>query len=208
MMDRVIRNPSGYHSQGGNAAGKAAYFAEFIKTHGGGGSWSTEDGMLHLVANRGDNETIEIWWEETGKFIEAIYTLASETVGCHNVSAAAAIAAKAPSTERLRNAARTKRKEMGVIDKAQDASELIASAQGTLPFDHESTDKELKAVLFNRSITWVNRLSGALYSAVVGGKMFRVVNGDVPRQISFCDSYGYHAVYLDSIVSVEVSHRG
>jgi hypothetical protein len=38
--------------------------------------------------------------------------------------------------------------------------------------------------------------------------MFRVVNGDVPRQISFCDSYGYHAVYLDSIVSVEVSHRG
>lgn len=199
MMERVIRNPSGYRSKGSTAVDKAAHFGEYAKAHGWKGGWAITDGMLHLQASRGDNETMGIWWnEETGKFIEAVYTLAGDSIKCQNVSAAAAIAAKPPSTERLKTAVRKR-----TTDKVEAAAETIAALQGTLPFDHESSDEEVHAVLFNRGIVWVNRISGALTSATAGGTQFRVIsNGKAPRQITFCDDLGYHAVYVDSIVSV------
>jgi len=182
MMERVIRNPSGYRSHGSTAMDKAAHFGDYAKAYGWKGGWTTTDGMLNLQASRGDNETMSISWnEETGKFIEAVYTLAGDSIKCQNVSAAANIAAKPPSAERLKTAVRKR-----TPDKVEAAAETIAAVQGTLPFDHESSDEEVKAVLNNKSIVWVNRISGALSSALVGGKMFRVVNYGAPRQISLC----------------------
>lgn len=201
MMDK-------FRTRGGDAAGKAVNFAEYAKTYGWSGKWDTSDGMLRLAAHRGDNEFIDIEWDsETGKFIGASYTLAGETIDCHNVSAAAAIAAKAPDADRLRTAARKHRKQLGTPDTVQDVADLIASISGTLPFDHESTDEEIKAKLNGKRVAWVNRMSGMMYSAVVGGKMFKVVGNNEHRYIDFADSFGYHAVYLNSIVSVEVTHH-
>lgn len=206
-MARVVRNPSGYVSKGRTAAEKADNFGKYAKANGWQGKWSSkeEPHVVHLFCRRGESETIDIWWHANGSLILdrlPVYTLAGERIKLRNVSAAAKIVAGQPDTSRLRKAVRKQRKQLGVVETPEEAAELLASVQGSLPFDHESTDAEIKAVLNNKSIMWINRISGQLNTATVGGKQFKIVNSDCPRQIHFCDSFGYHAVYLDSIVSV------
>ena len=82
---------------------------------------------------------------------------------------------------------------------------LVSDIQGTLPFDHESDDVELKTVLMGRTITWLTS-TGVLFTAKVGaGKkrnMFKVVRSNGKSYIDFVDEFGFHSVYLDRIVSV------
>lgn len=162
--------------------------------------------MVHLFCRRGESETIDIWWDWNGSLILdrlPVYSLAGERIKLRNVSAAAKIVAGQPDTSRLHKAVRKQRRSLGVVETPEEAAEILASVQGSLPFDHESTDDEIEFALFKKDITWINRISGQLHSAHVGGaNLFRVSNGDCPRQITFVDDYGFHSVYLDSIVSV------
>lgn len=207
-MTRTVKNPSGYVSHGRTAAEKATNFGVYAKQHGWKGKWSGEEEphVVHLFCRRGENETIDIWWHENGSLMLdrlPVYSLAGERIKLRNVSAAAKVVTEQPDTSRLRKAVRKQRRSLGVVDTPEEASELLASVQGSLPFDHESTDAEIETVLFKKDITWINRISGQLHSAHVGGvKQFAVKNGDCPRQIQFIDDYGFHSVYLDSIVSV------
>jgi hypothetical protein len=207
-MTRVVKNPSGYTSKGRTAAEKADNFGQYAKQHGWSGKWTgtEEPHTVHLFCRRGESETIDIWWHSNGSLMLdrlPVYSLAGERIKLRNVSAAAKIVAGQPDTSRLRKAVRKQRRQLGVVETPEEAAELLASVQGSLPFDHESTDAEIKAVLLGKGITWINRISGQLNSAVVGGaKHFAVKNGDCPRQIQFIDDYGFHSVYLDSIVSV------
>lgn len=181
---------------------KAVNFGQYAKSYGWGGKWSAEDDSqsVHLFASRGENESIDIYWHERGVFISATYSLAGEKIRLHNVAAAAQVARNKPDEKRLNKAIRRRRKSKSV-DVTQISDDVIAGLQTSLPFDKESTDDEVKAVLFNKSITWVNRQTGQVNSAIVGGKSFKVVrNGR--DYIDFVDGFGFHAVYLDSIVSV------
>lgn len=228
-MARVIKNPSGYHSKGRTAREKASHFGAYAKEHGWTGKWSEDEdtGLLHLFARRGESETIDIWWIiENGAAhpdMLPIYTLAGEKIKCRNVSAIAVIAAKSADENRLKKAVRKQKRQWGIQESGEKVTkEQIELLQTTLPFDHESTDQEVLDALYGRTITWVNRISGETDSATVGGntKHCKVIrNGH--DQISFvnpipqrvlaqfgkaqmdCDTYGFRAVYLDSIVSVD-----
>lgn len=201
-MAKNVRNPSGYHSSGRTLEDKANNFGKFVKQFGWAGKWTKdqETGHVSLFCRRGENETIEIVWHYGGGGT-VHYTLAGERIKCHNVSAAAAIAQKEPDATRLRKAIRKRRRQLGVVD-PEAVTEMLDDAQCSLPFDHESTDAEIKVALFNRSITWINRQSGQVSSAIVKGKLFKVVRRTGRAYIDFVDDYGFHAVYLDSIVSV------
>lgn len=201
-MAKNVKNPSGYHSSGRTLEDKANNFGKFVKQFGWAGKWTKdqESGNVSLFCRRGENETIEIVWHYGGGGT-VHYTLAGERIKCHNVSAAAAIAQKEPDATRLRKAIRKRRRQLGVVD-PEAVTEMLDDAQCSLPFDHESTDAEIKVALFNRSITWINRQSGQVSSAIVKGKLFKVVRRTGRAYIDFVDDYGFHAVYLDSIVSV------
>lgn len=225
-MTRVIKNPSGYHSRGRSAREKAAHFGSYAKEHGWTGKWSEDDdtGLLHLFARRGENETIDIWWIMNNGAAHPdmlpIYTLAGEKIKCRNVSAVAAIAAKSPDENRLKKAVRKQKRQMGAGEPV--SQEHIEALQGSLPFDHESTDDELKDVLVGATVVWINRWSGETDTAQISTdpKHFKVArNGHdyisfvnpIPQRVLAqfgkaqmdCDTYGFRSVYLDSIVSVE-----
>lgn len=82
------------------------------------------------------------------------------------------------------------------------------SLRGSVPFDSESSDEEIEAVLHKRAITWVNTISGQVDSARIDvDKQFKIVrkNGNEKIKadfITFCSAEGYRAVYLKSIVAV------
>ncbi len=190
MARKNVVNPSGYHSSGRTLAEKATNFGAYVKPYGWAGSWKTaENGNVLLTANRGENEFIEIEWFKGGGGT-VWYTLAGERIKCHNVSGAALIAQNEPDPNRLKRAVRS-RKRSGNTD-------LIKSE-----YDFDGlTDREIKDALYKKRITWVNSMSGEPYTAMMTGRRhFKVVrNGH--DYVEFTDDYGFHAVYLDRIVSV------
>ena len=205
MARKNVVNPSGYHSSGRTLPEKANNFGAYVKQFGWAGSWKIdpETGNVILTANRGENEIIQIEWYKGGGG-EVWYTLAGERIKCHNVSGAALIARNEPDLTRLKRAVSKKRKSMGKLSQDESAM-LVSDIQGTLPFDHESDDVELKTVLMGRTITWLTS-TGVLFTAKVGaGKkrnMFKVVRSNGKSYIDFVDEFGFHSVYLDRIVSV------
>ncbi|QHB37469.1 hypothetical protein SEA_LEOPARD_63 [Mycobacterium phage Leopard] len=215
-MARVVKNPSGYRSKGRNGVEKAQQFGLYAKSHGWSGKYHLEDGIVYLFARRGESETIEIWWSEAGKALPEqlpIYTLAGEKIKLRNVSAAAVRVANEPDMSRLRKATRKARRQLeNAAPVPEEIDDYIASMTGTLPFDHESTDAEIKAALKGRTITWVNRRTGQLDSAIVSDnpKQFKVVRKNKPyvdfvypvQRTNVIETYGFRSVYLDSIVSV------
>ena len=189
-------------TRGHTGQDKAVNFGLYLKSYGWSGSWTTDDkaGTVQLGAKRGNNEAIEIQWKMSGTFLKGTYVLAGEKFRMHNVAAAAAVASEAPNEDRLKKSVRRQRKKIDHTN-PDVVGDMVAVAQCSLPFDGESSDAEIKAVLFNKSITWVNRQTGQINTAIVGGKNFKVVrNGR--DYIDFVDGFGFHAVYLDSIVSV------
>lgn len=194
--------------RGRDGAKKAITFGSYAHQFGWSGKWTSEDGVTHLFCRRGENETLDVWWMENGCVMpghEPIYHLAGERIKLRNVSAAAKIVTATPDPDRLKKASRKRRKQTGIDGYHPDnADELIMGLQGSLPFDSESDDEEIEAVLHGRTITWVNRMSGETDSAFVNAdKQFQVKrNGH--DYITFCDAArsGFRSVYLDSIISV------
>jgi hypothetical protein len=207
-MAKNVKNPSGYHSAGKTLQEKAANFGSFVKQHGWTGSFKTaENGDVNLLAQRGDSESIEICWLKGGGG-SVRYTLAGTTVKCHNVSAAAKIAQEPPDINKVQKAVR---KRHVAPENGEITPDILDGLQGSLPFDRESTDQEIKLALKDRNIAWINRLSGTVYQAVVGvSKQFKVIRAEDPvrDQISFVEVTPrgilpqFRAVYLNSIVSV------
>ena len=70
------------------------------------------------------------------------------------------------------------------------------------PFDHDSSDDEVRAVLHKRTVTWINRTSGHCDHATVATIYQIVRRGGVDDYITFIDRCGYHSVYLNQIVGV------
>lgn len=152
---------------------------------------------MYLFARR-DDEIIEIWWSEGGKALPdrlPIYTLGTEKIKLRNVSAAAVRVAGEPDLARLSRKSRQRRKKLG------EHTEPVV-VKGSYDFS-EHTDDDVEKTLLGTTITWVNSLSGELLTAdVAGRKSIKVTSENCKRQIHFTDSRGFHAVYLDSIVSV------
>jgi hypothetical protein len=210
-MAKNVKNPSGYHSSGKTIKDKANNFGAFVKQFGWSGSWSVDDktGNVILFATRGDSdESIEIIWYKTPQSGEpngeVWYTLAGQNRRCHNVAEAAKIAQEPPNPAKMLGV-RSKRQSNGEM-----TTEEMEALQGSLPFDHESSDEEIKLVLFQKEITWVNRLSGRMRTEIVGGRRhFKVVRRDDKHDyIDFVsvpprgELPVFYAVHLDSIVSV------
>lgn len=191
-------------SRGKTGPDKAVNFGLYLKQCGWNGDWSIDEttGITHLVAYRGDNEKIEAWWGATGAQLEncqPTYTLAGRTIKTKNVSGAAAIACEEPDKNRMKTAVR-ERKRATVEGEAPAATRTDKYVQ--------MADDALEKMMFGRPIAWVNGISGELQTAEVGGKKtFRIIrkiesDTNARDQIHFVDSYGFHAVYLDAIVSV------
>jgi hypothetical protein len=200
-MSRTVKNPSGYVSRGRSATDKASNFGKYAREHGWTGSFKEEDGMVHLFARRGEGETIDIWWYPNGSLVLdklPIYTLAGERIKLRNVSAAAKVAAEEPDTSRLRKAVRKQRGRGDVI-----------AVKGSYDFTG-MPDDEIEASLLGRRIVWINSISGQPDTAMVEGRKTLRVTRDsgedmksVKAQVHFTDTSGFHAVYLDAIVSVK-----
>lgn len=218
-----------FKSKGRTAKDKAVNFGLWCKSHGWEGSWEEDDDthIVHLSARR-ENETVDVWWQANGACIQSmlpVYSLAGEKIKLRNVSAAAVRVAGKPEEARVRKAVRSQRRQLDAASPTHLAPDeiegFITSLQGTLPFDHESSDDEIMDMLYGRTITWINRQSGQQDSATVGGntKHFKVIrNGHdyinfvypIPARVlaNFgktnmeVDTFGFRSVYLDSIVSV------
>lgn len=193
-----------YQARGRTGPEKAVNFGTYAKQFGWGGKWLFDEGTgeTHLHAFRGDNECIDIWWQANGAVIQTalpIHTLAGEKIKCRNVSAAAAIAAKEPDVTRLQKAHRKQRRAVGGK----------VEVKATYDFE-DMTDDEIEQALLGRTIGWVNTLSGEVDQAeVLGRKTIKVTRSglgdeesEVKPQVHFTDGSGFHAVYLESIVSV------
>lgn len=214
MPRGVVKNPSGYRSSGRNAAEKAQQFALHAKAHGWSGKWTLdeESRILHLFARRGESETIEIWWHESGKACPdmlPVYTLAGERIKLRNVSAAAVRVAGEPDVQRLKKATKRARRKLTALTGEKPAEEVVP-IKGQYDFSG-MTDEDIFDALAGRTIAWVNSISGQMDAAVVSlsKKQFRVVrNGHdyvnftqrASRDGRFGD--GFRSVYLDNIVSV------
>jgi hypothetical protein len=214
-MSKNVVNPSGYHSSGRTLQEKATNFGLYVKQFGWKGNFTTDaDGNVDLVATRGENEQITITWYAGGGGL-VTYILAGDSIKCNNVSAAAKIAKEKPDPSRFRRAVR-KRK----VDEDY-TPEMLEDLQGTLPFDHDSTDDEIRAALLGKTITWINRFSGQVETADVSPKPnhFSVCrNGNdyinfvypIPARVMSrwgkehmeSDTYGFRSVYINRIVSV------
>lgn len=202
-MGRIVKNPSGYRSKGRNGVEKAQQFGLHCKEHDWSGKYTLDEatGIVYLFARRGEQETIEIWWSEAGKALPdklPVYTLVGERIKLRNVSAAAVRVASEPDVDRLRKATR----------KARRAAGEPVAVEGSYDFT-DMTDDEIEHSLLGRTITWINSLSGQMDSAqVLGRKTLRVTRDGgeeskpVKAQVHFTDHSGFHAVYLDNIVSV------
>jgi hypothetical protein len=198
-VGKSVKNPSGYRSKGRTGMDKARQFAEHCREHEWEVKYSLDEerGVVYLFARRGDIETIEIWWSKEGKALPRpdlpVYTLGGERIKLLNVSAAAVRVASEPDVKRLQRAHRKTRKALG----------QPVAVTGSYDFS-EHTDDEVEHELLGRHITWVNSLSGEFDSAQVAGrKTLKVTSENCKRQIHFTDESGFHAVYLDAIVSVK-----
>lgn len=198
MSDRMVKNPSGYTSKGRTPQDKAANFGQYLKPLGWLGKWSTDEetGVVHLFARRGEAETLDIWWQANGACIQEqlpIYTLAGERIKLRNVSAAAKIAAAEPDTSRLRKAVRKKNRSI------ENGNPVVVPLTDRF---EGMTDDEIEKALLGKTIAWVNSISGELDSAEVLGRKTIKVYRNGRDQIHFTDYSGFHAVYLNAIVSV------
>lgn len=214
-MARNVKDPSGYHSSGRTLQEKAANFGTFVKEYGWTGKYTTDsDGNVDLTMTRGDNEAIAICWYAGGGGL-VNYTLAGNVLKCNNVSAAAKIAKDKPDPTRFRTAVRKR------TATSEYTPDMLDGLQGSLPFDHESDDDEIREVLLGKTITWISTFAGSVQTAEVSPKPkhFRVVrNGHdyinfvypVPARVMArfgkehmeADTYGFRSVYLDRIVGV------
>jgi len=216
---------SGYTSVGKSGMDKANRFLEHVKGYGWEGKVSQhEDGVTHVFARRGDQETIDIWWHGANASIvkghTPLYVLAGETIRLNNVSAAVSIAQQDADYSRLAKAVkRSTRKH---------ATKMVATTIGTTPISPLSDDEDgsgpttlaasisaargdlgailagpdaaVRKALAKKTIQWVNSQSGLMHTAYVN-KINKVVrNGK--DYVEFTDSEGFHAVYLDNIVGV------
>jgi hypothetical protein len=217
---RIIKNPSGYHSKGRTNKEKAVNFGLFIKEYGWSGKWEEDEETkdVILIAARGQGEQIDIRWYSNIPLQDVFYTYAGDSIKCRNVSGVALIAQEPPSQERMRSAARKGRSQLGsrisvavpseAGNSGSSADELIAVMATTLPFDRESTPEEIKSVLKKRrnpTITWINRLSGGVSQdiAKTWSRYLKVeANKDGKVIIHFVGEFGFHSVYLDSVIGV------
>ena len=195
--------------RGTDSAAKAEFFGAFIREHGWKGKYDYDEdtGETHLWAKRGENERLDVYWQRNGSMGEGrdpIYTLAGDQVKLRNLSAMAKIAAAKPDGERLQRAIRKKRKASDVPDGGY-TPEMMSDLQVALPFDDESSDEEIVAILDHAAITWINRMSGDTESGIAGSNHLEVVRREDGRHyVNFCDLLGgfFRSVYLSSIVSV------
>lgn len=198
-MPRIIKNPSGYQSKGRNGNEKAQRFGLYCKEHDWQGEYGPDDnlaGVVHLFARRGENETIDIWWSDSGKALPdmlPIYTMAGERIKLRNVSAAAVRVANEPEPARLGKAVRKRRRALGGTP---------TSVEGSYDFK-DMADDEIELALLGKAVIWINSISGEVESANVEGRKTIKVYRNGRDQIHFTDSLGFHAVYLDAIVSVQ-----
>jgi hypothetical protein len=212
-------NPSGYHSFGKNHKEKVWNFAAFIKDFGWTGNWweDEETEMVHLKATRGDVERIDVEYPVNQGWPDVFYTLAGGTIKCRNISQAAKLAQEKPDVDKMRAASRRLRNGKATASPPQAAqgpaiatvgADLIPELTGSLPFDKESTADEVKQALVkhkNPVITWVNKVSGQVDSAMIKtkSKQFKVTESkDGKVIINFSTDRGFRAVYANSIIGV------
>jgi hypothetical protein len=232
MTPRNVKNPSGYVSKGKNPKEKVVNFVNFIKEFGWTGSWKEdpETKDITLIANR-EAERIEIYWNTPIAWPEVFYSYASHKVKCRNVSAAAKYAQGEPDPERMRRVG--KRVLTGSLGASMqppsgpvagpDGAEVGSSDPGApdaatgdlealrsyVPFDKTSTAEEVKEELKHYrtpTITWVNRLTGVVNSAIVkaNSRNFKVTTNKKGEVIiNFTDTFGFHAVYAHSVIGVQ-----
>ena len=216
MSKGTVKNPSGYHSFGATHKDKVNNFAKFINDFEWTGKWYVDDDseILHLNATRGDNERIDIEWPETQWWPDVWYTFAGNTIKCRNISQAAKLAQELPDAERMRRASHRARRSISlplasgpaIAIVGDPADELISSLTTSVPWDTESKAGEVKAALLkhrNTTITWVNRISGKVNSAMIKPRNFKVTTTKEGKVvIQFADDFGFHACYADSVIGV------
>jgi hypothetical protein len=213
---RVIHHASGYHSFGATHKDKVNNFAKFIKDFEWTGKWYVDQDseILHLNATRGDNERIDIEWPETQWWPDVWYTFAGNTIKCRNISHAAKLAQEVPDAAKMKRASRRRKARISLplgsgpaIGITGEPVEGYAESLSTsLPWDKESKSGEIKAALLkhkNPTITWVNRINGAVKSGVVKGKNLKVsTNKEGKVIIEFADEFGFHACYADCVIGL------
>lgn len=194
-------NKSGYTSAGKTALDKAQKFADQVKPHGWECKISQIDSTTTLFGRRNDSEILEIWWHGNTITVAPKYTLAGEPIKLRNVSAAISIATKAADTSRLGKAARRRTRRVASAETTDDAPTLPDAQAFTVALGlAEADDAGVRALLDGRSIEWLNSQSGNIESARVA-KLNKIVrNGH--DYVEFVDERGFHAVYIDKIVSV------
>lgn len=197
-MARSVKNPSGYVAKGSSANEKALQFGTHIREFGWAGKFDVDDdNLVHLTAHRDENETIDVWWEQDGRgklCLEKlpVYSIGGDKTQCRNVSHAVQICESEADTTRLKRASSRARKA-GTTDIVAPKTDRFA----------DMADDEIEKLLLGKSVAWINSLSGGVDTAdVLGRKTIRVVrNGR--DYVEFTDKSGFHAVYLDAIVSVK-----
>lgn len=218
VRQRIIRNPSGYHSFGATHKDKVNNFARFIKDFGWTGQWkeNEDSDILTLNAIRGDNERIDIEWPATQWWPDVWYTFASNSIKCRNISHAAKLAQGRPDAEAMRRASRRRRRSIprasssgpAIAIPGEPVESLAESLATSLPWDKESSVEEVVAALRqhrNPTITWVNRISGDINTATMRtGKRHNSVttNKEGKVIIQFTDENGFHACYADSVIGL------
>lgn len=147
-----------------------------------------------------DQEVVIVQWHNGRCLATATYTYGARTVKIKNASAARQIMVLSPEEAAARQPSVVTRH---VKSRAVDGDETPHRRK--LPFDLEkSTDAEIIAAVVNKRISWRNRISGLVESALVLPKGITVSIINTQDALTFCsDDGGMRSVYLSKILSVE-----
>lgn len=176
--------------------------------------------MVHVFARRGEDETIDIYWQPGAGAITAanppMYRLAGQETKLQNVSACVAIATKEPDMSRLtkgirKQARRTSRRNIALGSPVRDGdTSALPTTEATrniarrsiAPGLYSPEDSVVAATVRGRRLEWINSLSGMVETSRVTKVEKIMRNGR--DQVSFIDKElgCFRAVYIDAIVGV------
>lgn len=156
---------------------------------------------VELIAQRANEIIHQAWQNGVYHNDSATYTISDRTVRTRNVSEAKKWAARTPAE------AATVLSKVGAntsfVKKAPKADSLERQA---LPFDPATaTELDMWPALTGKNVRWLNRLSNAEESAVVGSndRFFKIDETPNGRVLQFCSAaQGFRALRLDNLLGI------
>lgn len=166
------------------SGGKARAFAEAVGKFGWTVAYSSHDEETEVTATRGE-ETLYLRWDNGVFQPPSTYTIGQRTINMRNASQAKQYAARPVDTAQAEL-------DRVTANKAFKRRTPPEAKSIRLPFDPKlATDEEVLTNLLGKPVSWTNRISNSVETAVIGKDLKRIritTSSSGERIVNFCCS--------------------